>query len=88
LLFEGNGTGGWNAATVNGGILLEPKLPASQYPVLIGAGDFDVNGKIDLAAVDSAGRLVNFPGKVGNLTPKGTVIGNGWGPNNLVQLVR
>lgn len=88
LLYEGNGTGGWTAATENGGIVLAPKLPASEYPVLVGDGDFDQNGTTDLTAINAGGHLLNFAGSAGDFAATGQIIGNGWQPGNLVQIVR
>jgi Domain of unknown function (DUF4091)/FG-GAP-like repeat/Fibronectin type III domain len=88
LLYEGSGTGGWTAATEQGGIVLAPKLPASEYPVLIGDGDFDQNATVDLSAINAGGQLLNFTGSAGNFAATGQVIGNGWVPGNLVQIVR
>ncbi|HEX3875188.1 MAG TPA: VCBS repeat-containing protein, partial [Solirubrobacteraceae bacterium] len=86
LLYEGNGAGGWSASTVNGGIVLAPKLPKTQYPVLVGAGDFDGDGGVDLAAVNTPGQLLEFKGTAGNLGSTGQVIGGGWQPTGLVQI--
>jgi len=82
--------GGWTAATERGGIVLAPRLPASasEYPVLIGDGDFDQSGTVDLSAINSGGHLLSFAGSAGNFAATGQVIGNGWVPGNLVQIVR
>lgn len=88
LLYEGNGTGGWAAATENGGIVLAPKLPAAEYPVLVGDGDFDQNGTEDLSTIATGGSLLSFAGSAGNLASAGQVIGGGWQKGNMVEIVR
>jgi len=55
---------------------------------LIGDGDFDQSGTVDLSAINSGGHLLSFAGSAGNFAATGQVIGNGWVPGNLVQIVR
>jgi hypothetical protein len=93
LLYEGDGAGGWNAATQITGLPLAPTLPASMYPILIGAGDFDGDNQTDLAAIDAtiawAGTLWSYPGdRSGALGTARTRIGGGWDPSDLDVVVR
>jgi hypothetical protein len=89
LLYEGNGSGGWNAATESGGLKLSPSLPTSQDPTLVGAGDLDGDNTVDLAAIDSTGELVSYPGTgAGALGTTATQIGGGWDPSDLDEIVR
>ncbi len=76
FLYRGNGRGGW--ITGNGedsNLVLSP----TAVPRLLGSGDMNLDGKVDMVVLDSRGTLLTYLGNgAGGWSGTSTVIGNGW----------
>jgi hypothetical protein len=75
LMYRGNGAGGW--VTGSG----EPIGSGWSFPTVFSPGDFSGDGKPDLLAIDSDGRMLMYRGNGagGWITGSAEVIGGGWG---------
>src|SRR4051812_41340762 len=74
LMYRGNGAGGW--VTGSG----EPVGTGWSFPTVFAPGDFSGDGRPDVLAVDSTGRLLMYRGNGagGWITGTAEPIGSGW----------